>query len=288
MNRIKQIIYTIMGVLFVGILCFGAMIFPKYYNLFYDNKTLNQVTYMDSALSTYEVSYDSFYEKLHAIALCNYQDKTLHSVKVKEVETSIDNKKLTEIVKGEIKTLHKEGIIGRKIALNTKELSLREMYTLYIADDEETLKGINYWKIMYDSEEYSITIFLDTEYHKIYGIQIKEKKNNHKYFTAPPDKSTTSGSMVDSDGKWTMIPEQFFSFENNYTWMSKVMEYYRKDKGSWFYEDETVGATSAFQRSAVMEFNDGSMLHVRLSLDLDKYKLECWKAGIDLEYMLQF
>lgn len=176
MNKEKQIIYTILGIACVGILFYTAMIFPQYYNVFYDKKTLNQITYMDVSLNMYETSYESFLEKLHTIAKCNSKGIDLQSVKIKEIEDGMDNEKLTNIVNKELEVLLDKEVLVKEIAVSEDRLSLREMYTIYTTNGEENINGINYWKIVYDGEDYSVTIVLDAEYYKIYDILIKSNE----------------------------------------------------------------------------------------------------------------
>ena len=67
-NQIKQLLKTALAILCVGALFWLALVFPRYYYEHYDDNTLNRVTFTDIDVSTYEASYDSFIEKLHALA----------------------------------------------------------------------------------------------------------------------------------------------------------------------------------------------------------------------------
>lgn len=82
MNKKKQLLFTITGILLICILFSTAMIFPKYFNSYRDSQILNKTEYINVNNDMYEVSYTSFADKLNAIAKCQNFGIELHSVKI--------------------------------------------------------------------------------------------------------------------------------------------------------------------------------------------------------------
>ena len=268
MNKRRQIVYTILGIVCVGGLFCAAMIFPRYYNVLYDKKTLNQITYMDVSLNMY-TSYESFLEKLYTIARCEANGVVLQAVKVNEIETGMDNEKLTDIVQEELKTLFKSGVLTKKVKVSKDKLSLREMYTIYTTDREESIKGINYWKIVYDGEYYSMTILLDVEYHKIYDILVKSNDVNYEYVRI---QDMILGAVCGE-------------------WMHGMAEYYGFKAEQWYFDDLDESNMSLYPPGhsfcAVTEVED-VLLKMGQRAELDEYGYWILSQGIHLEEKIQF
>ena len=177
MKRAKQVLFTITGIVFTIVLFLFAMYLPKYLNAFLDQKTLNHVTQRNLNLKTYELSYNSFYDKLHAIARCKKEE--LHVVPVQETGIVKEKEKLTKIVQKEINLLSQDGnIMLNGVKLKPSNFVSCETFTLYSSGDTERMKGITYWKILYQKKRETFLFYLDEEYHKIYALEVARKEDS--------------------------------------------------------------------------------------------------------------
>lgn len=123
-SRIIQTVCTVTGILCVVALFGAAMIFPNYYSRMYDRNTLNHIVFTDTNITTYEASYDSFTEKLHAIARgWSQQESGLNAVRTNELEQRMDQGELTKIAKNELNKIYKLKIIPDKIVPKKKNLT---------------------------------------------------------------------------------------------------------------------------------------------------------------------
>lgn len=310
MNKGKQLIYTILGIIFVGILFCAAILFPQYYNMFYDNKTLNRITYMDVSFRMYETPYESFQQKLQTIAYCYSKGITLHAVKVNETEDEMNNEKLTDIVKKEWNTLMEKNVLVKEGEISGDNLSSREMYTIYTTSEEKSIKGINYWKLTYEGEDYSVTVVLDTEYHKIYDILVKsnilfekERKNVKSDFGV--DKKCMVEKYIADDGNETAVDgneaatssvmaldindvmeDKILGNDDSIIYMEGMVTYYGLEEYGWYFWDKMQNISHNFR--GVVEFENAILLDVGQRLEIDEYGYGCWSEGVDLEKKIQF
>lgn len=316
MNKGKQIIYTILGIFFVEILFCAAILFPQYYNMFYDNKTLNRITYMDVSFQMYETPYESFQEKLRTIADCYSNGIPLHAVKVNETEKDMDDKKLTDIVKKEWNALMEKKVLVKEGEMNEDNLSSREMYTIYTMNEEKNIKGINYWKITYENEDYSVTVVMDTEYHKIYDIWVKsnilfekewEDVNSNfgvdkncmtsKYVVNDKNTDSISSDTATADGTDDSISsdmtldinivmkDKIFGNADSITYMEGLAEYYGVQENKLYFPGKM--ETVSYHFMGMLEIENVT-LDVGQRLEIDDYGYGCWSEGIHLEEKIQF
>lgn len=283
MSKTKQIIFTIIAITFTILLFLLAMYLPKYINAFLDEKTLNHISHRNISLKTYEISYDSFYEKLYAIAQCDKE--TLHVVPVQETVTKTENNKLTEIVQKELNQMKQKNILTRKISLKPSNLSSCETYTLYSSDDKKRLNGITYWKIIYQQNKKTILLYLDEEYHKIYALQITQKENTPGYFRM------IHSNSFDYYKKEITIDEkneQTFdrSYEENYILLAELMLYYGLENTALIspsLDIDSFYSSILFSNSSTLEIGCQWKLQER-----DNSTYISRSIGIYLEKMLQF
>ena len=221
MNKKKQLLFTITGILLICILFSTAMIFPKYFNLYRDSKILNKTEYINVNNDMYEVSYTSFTDKLNAIAKCRVFGIEIHSVKINDTGFSVDNKSINKIVKKEFNSLYQSGALYKKIKLNASKISSCETFTLYTSDTKNGIKGIVYRKIVYKKKAGDITVYFDEEYHKIYEIILPLSLYFPKNTSVTPTQiyKEMSNSIYDTDSNYfsnllyaTM--DGFFSYYN--------------------------------------------------------------------------
>lgn len=149
-----------------------AIYFPGYYESLYDSRLENKVTYEDAKLMVYEADYESFYDKLYAIALCRNEGIILKALKVNEYETGISDDELLEVVKKELDECFANGIFLTKIKMSKAKLISRELCTLYAADGNKEFKNINFYQVKYKTKDCNLTLYVDSEYFKIYDMEL--------------------------------------------------------------------------------------------------------------------
>lgn len=152
-NRIKQLLKTALAILCVGALFWLALVFPRYYYEHYDNNTLNRITFTDIHVSTYEASYDSFTEKLHALARGFSEEKGMRAVQVNEPDFEMSRTELTKITNEELKKLRDKEVLNMDIRFKKKHLVLYERYVLYQMSENDSFKGISGWKLVYENKK---------------------------------------------------------------------------------------------------------------------------------------
>ena len=283
--RLRQIIYTVAGILCVGVILCTAFVFPKYYCLFNDKKTLNKLNYMDISVNTYETAYSSFAEKIHALARVTTAGNSLQAIQVNEPEMETSKKELTDIVNEEITELYKNDVIPQKINLTEKKNSLSQRYTIYETNKQNSFKGISCWKLVYSGPKRTVTIYLDEEYHKIYYLKIQHKNtniNNPFIGFGEMDYSKISGDFSTGYQR------------NSYNWWDGLLQYY--DIPS--YKDTEAQELNEFDLVGHIYFKDNCMITIKENYYDDRKKQIdyqnnnkysfFWDAGILIEKMIQF
>lgn len=203
MNKRKQFLFTLTGILLICTLFSTAMIFPKYFNLYRDSRILNKTEYINVNNDMYEVSYTSFADKLNAIARCRNFGNELHSVKINDTGFHIDSKSINKIIKKEFNTLFELGAVCKKIKPTAKKMASCETYALYASDNKNGIKGIVYRKIVYNMKKGKITVYFDEEYHKIYEmilpISLYFPKNTSVSYSQTYKENPTPKTIYDTD-----------------------------------------------------------------------------------------
>lgn len=271
--RNRQPLYTALGILCV-ILLFGlAVIFPKYYCRFYDNNTLNKVAFTDVNVDTYETSYDSFAEKLYAMAQAHEKNPPLRAVLMNELGMSLSAAELTNIANKEMKTLYRIKALKEKLTLKAKRLTLTERYTIY---GNNTLLGINCWKLTYETSKRKIILYLDEEFHKILFLQVSYT-NSAIYAT---DGETSGSSAIDK--MYSKLHSERF-----YTWWACMSHYYNLTAYSEKPVSCMTGSTIPY---SFLRFDNKYDLIVVNDRDYNEYRGDNsgWSMGIMLEKMIQF
>lgn len=283
----KQIVYTALGILFIIILLGLAVLFPTYYTRFYDKNTLNKVSFTDISINTYETSYETFTEKLYALAEASENKSPLRAVRMNEPGLNPGEKELTKIANKEIKKLVGYGVINEQLKpkLKAKKLTLSERYTIY---GKDTLQGISCWKLVYENSDTNVTIYLDEEFHKIFFTRILYKKIPEvSVKDSAFDKIyDTSSAITNKFSYKEFLKQQTGDF---YTWWDCIINsYYNLDD----YPDKPVDVIP-------YEDNDSTPPYGYVTFDY-KYKLllvnkwnygddnVTWDMGIALEKLIQF
>ncbi|MDE6566476.1 MAG: hypothetical protein K2K70_01945 [Lachnospiraceae bacterium] len=213
MSRIlRRILSTACGLLCVGTLLYVAIRFPEYYCAYTDKDTLNNMVTTDIKIQTYETAYTSFAEKIHALTQARDSGNMLSAVRMNETEINPSRKEMTKIVREEFKKMKENQLILTAYKPKAKNMKLCERYTIYVASEQDSMKGISCWKVEYKSKKRNITLYLDEEYHKIYYFQLVQKMgqtDDGKSAVYDVTDSVSSASEIDP-----------------YVWWDGVMHYY--------------------------------------------------------------
>lgn len=266
--------YTVIGLLCVAALFAAAMLFPEYYNSLYDQNMLNQPVFTDVTVSTYETSYDSFIKKLHAMAKVQCKGGRLRAVRTNELELSMDKNQLTKILRKELKKMKEQDVLDLGKKPQVKHLVCHERYTIYAPEDDEGMKGISCWKLVYENSRRDITVYLDEEYHKIYYLEIRYKETN-------PQKSVSQ-----SDGVELMRPSYdsaVWGDAGAYEW-DRIVQYYDMES----YQDGTCSSwLTTNEPEGIIEFDEQYQIRLGSSLLGEEGEL-VYRFGIPVEEMIQF
>lgn len=268
--NIRQILYTILGIFCVCSLFFLAVLFPNYYCHFYDSKTLQQITVTENKISTYETSYDSFEEKLHAIARAYGKNSTPRAVPMSDLEITPDQSELTAIANEELKKMKENSILQEKITLKEKRLTTSERYTIYSKDD---LLGFSCWLLVYKTKKRAITLYLDEEFHNIYFLNIQNiDLTNDKNIIS----SNSSVNFSYADKQYKMRQKLF------YAWWEGMIQYYNLDV------NHLILMTESTKLYGEIQFEDSFQIMLFEQWSYDEYGNENWSMGIPIEKMIQF
>lgn len=213
MSRIiRRMLCTVCGLLCVGILLYVAIRFPEYYCSYTDKDTLNNMVTTDIQIHTYETAYTSFAEKIHALAQAMDSGAMLNAVRMNETEVNPGRKEMTKIVREELKKMKENWIIPTAFKPKAKNMTLCERYTIYVANEHDSMKGISCWKVEYRSSKRNITLYLDEEYHKLYYFYIVQKIGQ-----------TDSGQSIINDNAQSVSG---IGKIDSYEWWNGMIHYY--------------------------------------------------------------
>lgn len=276
--HIRQTVYTILGILLVSALFGTAMIFPDYYSRYYDRNMLNRTSFSDVNVSTYEASYNSFVEKLHAIARAWGGGSELRAVRTNELEETADKAELTRTVNKEFQELFDLTVLNQKVKPKEKRLAQCERYTIYETKETGGMKGISLWKMVYENSKRKITVLLDEEYHKIYYMEI--------YYTHPESgMDDIIGQVYDYDKSSVHSVSLGRQYRGviDYCW-PLFMEYYNVDS---YKEGSFTGWIREEGDAGVLEFDEQYQINFVGMLDTGE-DFQRYRIGVPLEKMIQF
>lgn len=267
--HIRQTIYTVLGIFFIIGLFGAAMVFPGYYSRFYDQNTLNHISFSDVNVTTYEASYNSFVEKLHAIARAWQENTGMRAIRTNELEETANRTELTRIVKKELDKLYKLAVLDKQMNPKEKRLVHCERYTIYETKESGGMKGISLWKLVYETSKRTVSFYLDEEYHKIYYIVIhyKETKTVFDVSSASQTKDgyTKVGGTIENC--WPLIMEYY-----------DISSYQEGTVNSWINDEQTI---------AVVEFDERYQINF-LCKGTNSIEFQDYRLGLPLDKMIQF
>lgn len=269
----------------------GMMIFaiftPKLYSGVWDQKLEHKVGYEDMELTAYQVPYDSFYQKLYVIAVCKYKGYSLKTVKVKEIGESLSDEELTKLIQDELGGFREQRVFSNKVNISTEQLLAREKYTLYDAKGSGGFNAVQFLKVVYQLESGTITVYLDSEFHKIYDMEIQTQGSIYHYLGM---------FQVEEDNKvLTEQNEQYIiaqkAQENAYVGLDYMVGYLGLEQLNWYVVDEMMekkeydstkwGRANTMLRY-VVEYEEGVSLPLYMKT-WENEEGQFWHLGINIE-----
>ena len=149
-------------ILLVVILTVGAFLAPKMINHLYDAGTLMQITYMDMNLSPYAVAYNSFQEKIEAVARAETAGDKLAFLPAEESGEKISDEELVEIVNREMEAVAERTVMtvwdGWWEEMTKENLISREKNTAYVQpgsgmgdhDPGQEMAPLHFWTLTFE------------------------------------------------------------------------------------------------------------------------------------------
>lgn len=260
-----RLLKTAFGIVCVALLFGMALAFPRLYYKHYDNKILSHASFIDINISTYEVEYESFGEKLRALLSAISSGEGVHALQVDSTGYEMSKAEFTRIVNQELKNLKEKTGLIEKVRLKKKDLSLYERYIFYGGDSKENFKGINCWKLVYKNKKRKVILYLDEEYHKIYYF---ENYGEAIYEDVVRDMSYSKG-YGEVDGQRLPILE----------WWEKILNYY-----GFSYQDSVV--SDSYPRM-IVSGEDYNMILLN-EVGYDEEGKQVRRLGIEIMKMIQF
>lgn len=272
-RKLRQMYMTAIGIFCVALLFVLALIFPKYYYQHYDNDMLNRVTYTDSHVDTFEVSYDSFVEKLHVITKMFHTKGEMQAVRVSELGAGMNKASLTKIANQELSKLRKQNVLVSEVKL--KRLKKKELvsYERYVF-----CGSVSCWRLVYENDNRRVILYLDEEYHKIYYLEksvVNSSGNNTVSSVDVPVAGYDAGGYGGSYKGYEPL---------YYNWWEGMLRYY-----NFSYQDDNICLSkveSEMQGYIIFENSYELLLYNYLITDV--YGNRTWRVGIPIEEMLQF
>lgn len=196
-----------------------AMSFPRYYTSYTDKKLFGRMEYVGASYNAYQVTYDSFVEKLNAVGKMAVAGGA-NSVRLSDREAALNYKNINKIVKNEFKDLLEYELLYRKIRLRVDKITSCEKYMLYPSGGNDDIKAITYIKVVYKTKKGNIEVYLDEEYHKIYEIEIPYalylgKAAKIKGYTISTNKTALSESYDSPDASYFQVLNGILTYYTN-------------------------------------------------------------------------
>lgn len=270
----KQMYMTAIGIFCVALLFVLALIFPKYYYQHYDNDMLNRVTYTDIHVDSFEVSYDSFVEKLHVITKMFHTKGVMQAVRVSELGAGMNKASLTKIANQELSKLRKQNVLVSEVKL--KRLKKKELvsYERYVF-----CGSVSCWRLVYENDNRRVTLYLDEEYHKIYYLEKSGANSSASNHSGSADVPVDLGYEVDGyRGSYQGYKSLY------YNWWEGMLRYY-----NFSYQDDNICLSkeeSEMQGYIIFENQYELLLYNDLAIDM--YGDWIWRVGIPIDKMIQF
>ncbi|MCI8592995.1 MAG: hypothetical protein HFI88_11790 [Lachnospiraceae bacterium] len=158
---------------FLAALVLGAMRLPQVYGSYSDRRTLNRPEYTENDVKIYVYDYASMEEKLQDIAYYESRSIEWQNVLIPAAgDTKASDDELNGYLQQELDQLYGLGILRARVDLSAFRQARRELRNIYPSNGDRLKGQISYWQLYYESEEGLLITQMDTEYHKLYSINL--------------------------------------------------------------------------------------------------------------------
>lgn len=178
MSRVRRVLGTGAVFLFLALCVSAALYVPKTVEEWYEEQIFGQPAFADMPCEPYEIRYyDSFEEKLEAIAERKTAGTQTFSLEVAERTKNVTDEELVQSAKEEIFRLYQAGLLPEEIGIH--RLSSRTYCELYAITDgregegeADRLGNIGLWELEFVTDHGSLQMRLDREFRKIYSFAV--------------------------------------------------------------------------------------------------------------------
>ena len=171
---LKRLAVTGAMLLFLTVLMLGVMRLPQLYGDYSDRYTLNRPEYTENEVKVYARDYISMEEKLQEIAYYQSRSIELQPVYLPAAgDMEVSSETLTGYLQEELDQLFERDILHIPLNLSEYNLTFRELCNLYPGNGDRLRGRIDYWILTYEGEEGQLIAQMDTEYHKLYSVNLQ-------------------------------------------------------------------------------------------------------------------
>lgn len=181
MNGKKGYIRTGIALLVLGACVAAALLVPEVVSGWYEKQSIGQTIYENVFYEPYEIRYyDSFEEKLDAIAAGSSDYSQIYTLQINERTKNITNEELVDFVNAEFADMYAAGLLPEETQVSSiSRRAFYEVYTIVDRMDEgkqaTALQNIYFWRLECETENFQIIVRMDSEYHKIYTYMFYEE-----------------------------------------------------------------------------------------------------------------
>lgn len=159
--------------LFLVVLVLGVMRLPQAYGSYSDRRTLNRPEYVENDVKVHAYNYASMEEKLQDIAYYESRSIEWQNVFIPAAgDTKVSDNELNGYLQQELDHLYSLGILRAKVDLSAFRQARRILCNIYPGNGDRLKGQISYWHLYYEREGELLITRMDTEYHKLYSINL--------------------------------------------------------------------------------------------------------------------
>lgn len=174
MNSTKEKCVRVIRILLMIAVIVLSLALPQIWQSSYDARIENKLEKFSANVTTYEMQYKSFSQKLELLAACEVYEIKLEKLAVEDYAEVMSAEQLAKIVREQLEELEQNiGFYDFPTEQITAEsMKKRVKYVMYTLTDQINISGIDFWEVTYQTDELEISLKLDSEFYKIYGLQV--------------------------------------------------------------------------------------------------------------------
>lgn len=284
---------NVMGMLCLCFLFAVALFLPGIYFAYYDSKSDEDITYIETEMSTYKLQCQSMGERLVELGEQEAAGRELQTTLLQEVNDFETLHHLTERVKKELEVFLAVhiSILGE---FDAEKVTSCKLYTAYPEEGEEKyVSGCSFWQLVYELEDTIVRVLLDTEFEKIYAVSFSDKEITEEVEREYPSYFEEYGvAFEDSMRYWLDIMVEYYNM-NNYSYGSESIY---DERGLYLTTDAKYDASLdvelysmeelediVFGGTGRVEFRNGrveSNLRMRIQYKVDEDGKMCYEKGV--------